>query len=94
MSRKIIERVVLAMAIGFASVPLLQAGTHSDATPVAILKRAYLDCERRALAQPMTGGEVAQCSEIYEELKQRAFYGDWRLIREWTQSNLKPGLDV
>ena len=69
------------------------AGDASDRheTTVAALKRAYLECERRALTDDLSAGEVAECSTIYEQLKLRAFNGDWTRIREWTEANLNPG---
>ena len=58
---------------------------------IASLKRAYLDCERRASTETLPTGEVARCSEIYEELKRLAFNGNWIKLREWTAFNLGPG---
>ncbi|MCR9148869.1 MAG: hypothetical protein NXH83_01740 [Rhodobacteraceae bacterium] len=60
-------------------------------TTVASLKRAYLDCERRALTECLPTGEVARCSVIYERLKLLAFDGNWIRLREWTEVNLNPG---
>lgn len=58
------------------------------------LKRAYLDCERRALLGPMSGGDIARCSILYEVLKRRAFDGDWSALRHWSRHALAPGVSI
>lgn len=51
------------------------------------LKQEYLECERKALVQKADTGEIMYCSVVYEELKRRAFDGDWRRLRQWTLKN-------
>jgi hypothetical protein len=59
----------------------------SHATPEQ-LKSAYLQCERLALATPLDFGTAAQCSMVYEALKQRVFGGDFeRLLAWWRQES-------
>lgn len=80
----------MAFAIILGSVAPSYGDTHAKMS-VAALKHAYLECESRALTRQIATAEVAQCSLIYEELKIRAFDSDWKLLRKWTQQNLKPG---
>jgi hypothetical protein len=50
------------------------------------LKGAYLACERATAAGKLGDAHVMECSVIYEELKQRAFGGDFRSLRTWHES--------
>jgi hypothetical protein len=47
------------------------------------LKSAYLQCERLALTTPLDFGTAAQCSVVYEALKQRVFAGDFERLHAW-----------
>lgn len=58
------------------------------------LKRAYIDCERRALLDRMSGGDIARCSILYEVLKRRAFDGDWNALGHWLRHALAPGVSI
>lgn len=50
------------------------------------LKSAYLDCDRRATTAFLDAGDAANCSLVYEELKQRVFAGDFDRLLAWWQS--------
>lgn len=82
--------LIVSVALVFGSVGARGSADGHEAT-VALLKRAYLDCERRALTEGLPTGEVVRCSEIYERLKLLAFGGNWMMLREWTELNLSPG---
>ena len=58
---------------------------------VAELKTIYLDCDRRATDRSLSSSEVGACSVVYEELKKRAFDGDFDKFHAWsrTQDNVK-----
>ena len=88
-----IRTIVQAAAIAMLSVVSAQA-TTPEALSVPMLKEAYLECERKALVQPISAGEIAWCSDVYEALKIRAFDGDWRRLWMWTRENLAPGNTV
>jgi hypothetical protein len=60
----------------------------SHATPEQ-LKSAYLQCERLVLTTPMDFGTAAQCSMVYEALKQRVFGGDFERLLAWWQQESK-----
>lgn len=68
-------------------------GEAGDARQMSInaLKRAYLDCERRALLDRIPTEDIARCSALYETLKQRAFDGDWIALWQWSKRALAPG---
>jgi hypothetical protein len=50
------------------------------------LKALYLACNDRALEGQLGSGGIAQCSVVYEELKQRAFEGDFERFLAWSRS--------
>jgi hypothetical protein len=53
------------------------------------LKIAFLDCDRRASITLLDIGDAERCSVIYEELKARAFGGDFdRLLAWWRTQKL------
>jgi hypothetical protein len=74
------------------STPLgLVAATGASATSASSiddLKRGYVACEGAALSNRLDKGDVVQCSVIYEELKHRAFGGDFQRLRAWYQSEM------
>jgi hypothetical protein len=57
----------------------------SDLRTVSIgeLKEAYLACERATGSRALAGSEAMQCSVVYEELKRRAFAGDFNMLLAW-----------
>jgi hypothetical protein len=58
-------------------------GGEPKAVSIADLKRAYLACARAALRGPLDGGAIMRCSVVYEELKERGFYGDFEKLLTW-----------
>jgi len=85
-----------AAVVGAAALVLLAAeapsargytpGGASQAIPVDELKRTYLACNRAATASRMSSGSIMQCSIIYEELKRRAFGGDFDKLLAWSRA--------
>ena len=53
---------------------------------VAELKTIYLDCDRDAMRGLLGGAEVKACSVVYEELKKRAFDGDFDKFLAWSRA--------
>jgi hypothetical protein len=51
------------------------------------LKRAYLWCDGAAVAGELGAGGVQHCSLVYEELKRRAFDGDFARLLAWSRLN-------
>ena len=88
----------LTGAVGIATLALLmtskgiaQAGTpHAQVIPLEKLKSAYLQCERTAVSGRLGTGEIMLCSVLYEELKQRAFGGDFPRLKAWADEQLRP----
>jgi hypothetical protein len=54
------------------------------------LKGVYLGCEQAAAASRLGGDDVMYCSLIYEELKERAFGGEFRRIKSWLDRQKMP----
>lgn len=67
--------------------PITQVGLSQ--LSVAELKASFLYCERSAMRGLLGLGEAAGCSLVYEELKKRAFDGDFDTFLKWwrTQSH-------
>jgi len=72
---------------------LVAAGTAGQAqrsdlkdTPTEALKRLYLSCHREATRARMDREVIMQCSVVYEELKRRAFQGDFEKLNHWARS--------
>ena len=53
---------------------------------VAELKTIYLNCDRDAMRGLLGSSEMAACSIVYEELKKRAFDGDFEKLLVWSQA--------
>lgn len=51
------------------------------------LKRFYLACDRASMRGRLAGTEVMHCSLVYEELKRRAFGGDFERFLAWSRGN-------
>lgn len=75
--------LVLAVADGRAGQPDAAAYTTDE------LKVVYLNCEKAALSERMDRGGVIFCSTIYEALKQRAFGGDFRKLKDWSEEMME-----
>ena len=74
-------------------VALTSLGAHgqadeglSKAVPVDELKRLYTACERSSMRRVLGAEEIAQCSVVYEALKQRAFGGDLEKLLVWSRA--------
>jgi hypothetical protein len=77
---------VLTVALFFAAVT--GSARSEDMTQIAELKEAYLSCERRAMENDLDTVEIMRCSVIYEDLKERAFSGDFRKLKAWSDTLL------
>lgn len=84
--------VALTALLANMSFPALgePAGDTSGGPAVDVLKQEYLVCERAALAGKLGAGDIMHCSSLYEELKLRAFDGEFRKLREWYEAQ-QPG---
>jgi hypothetical protein len=61
---------------------------RTDVTPIDGLKVVYLNCEQRAADGNLDTSEIMKCSMIYEELKRRAFGGNFRLLKVWADTKV------
>lgn len=82
-------RCRLAALLVCALTPL---GAVAQAAPAALqeltveqLKRVYLACDRASLEGRPVASEIALCSIVYEELKRRAFDGDFDKLLAWSR---------
>jgi hypothetical protein len=46
----------------------------------------YLACDHAAMQGRLDSGAIAQCSVLYEELKRRAFDGDFDKLLAWSRN--------
>jgi hypothetical protein len=76
-----------AIILAFGTLQQAAASEPSPTSSMSIeeLKGVYLGCEEAAAASKLGGGDVMYCSQVYEELKQKAFGGDFRRIRSWLE---------
>ena len=54
------------------------------------LKAVYLGCEQSAAAGRLNAGDLMYCSLVYEELKEKAFAGDFLRIKSWLDRRSSP----
>lgn len=54
--------------------------------PIDELKRVYLSCDRAADSGQLNTGGIMYCSMVYEELKRRAFGGDFARLLAWSRA--------
>jgi hypothetical protein len=52
---------------------------------VEALKIAYLRCEQAAQTGQLQTAAIAECSEVYHDLREQAFDGDFGRLRAWYQ---------
>lgn len=57
-----------------------------ESVAVDRLKTVYLECSRAALAGRLSSAAIMQCSVVYEELKSRAFGGDFDKLLAWSNA--------
>jgi hypothetical protein len=50
------------------------------------LEQRYFDCNHAAMTTPLSWGEAAQCSVIYERLLAERFGGNFERLLQWSRS--------
>lgn len=81
---------VVAVAATASNAAAQSSDQAPSPRPIEELKRVYLQCERAAVAGKLDGEDVGLCSVVYEELKWRAFGGDFHRLKAWADLHLKP----
>lgn len=83
-----IRCVALTLCAALSSAPAFGISESSDKKQptVAELKTIYLNCDRDAMRGILGAPEIAACSIVYEELKKRAFDGDFEKLLVWSQA--------
>ena len=64
----------------------LQPAASGQPPSIAQLKAAYLACSDAADRGELSNAEIMYCSVVYEELKRRAFGGDFERLLAWSRS--------
>jgi hypothetical protein len=76
--------IAAALTLAFAPVAAsAQADSLLRPRAIEAMKRAYLECERAAIAGALDTGGTMSCSVLYEELKSEAFGGSFGALRRW-----------
>lgn len=84
------EHVIAARAAPLAGDPdgtehRAEVALQADPT-IGELKALYLRCSDAALQGRLASAEIGQCSIVYEELKRRAFDGDFDRLLAWSRA--------
>ena len=75
------------LAAAFACAPArAEPAKELVAASIDQLKRAYLGCSREALDGGLSKPGIMHCSIVYEELKRRAFDGDFDRLLAWSRA--------
>lgn len=84
------KRAIALVALGLvaSSTALAQSRPARNGMDMESLKSTYLACERAALRGELATGEIMLCSVIYEDVKQRAFGGDFAKLKAWADEHL------
>jgi hypothetical protein len=79
--------------VGLVLITLAASLAHGQSTgdelkslSIAELKRGYLLCNYAAISGRLNSAAIPQCSILYEELKQRAFGGDFYKLLAWSKA--------
>jgi len=83
-----LSTTALILCAALSSAPAFgksESGEKKQLT-VAELKTIYLNCDRNAMRGILGSSETAACSIVYEELKKRAFDGDFEKLLVWSQA--------
>jgi hypothetical protein len=79
----------VALMLVALSTPMAQSNSPSGeqkGVPIDELKRIYLSCDLAAMSGQLDTAAIMQCSNVYEELKQRAFGGDFSKMLAWSKA--------
>lgn len=77
------------VTLASAMTPVIQnlpSGSAGAETTIDTLKQVYLVCERAAAKGDLDTGEIMRCAVVYEELKRRAFGGEFRRLKTWADA--------
>jgi hypothetical protein len=95
MSAHLVPRIHRIASLGGAI--MLALGVHNSngaddpsgisSMSVDELKSVYLRCEQATTIRRLNGGDVMYCSLVYEQLKEKAFGGEFRRITYWSNRN-------
>jgi len=66
---------------------------HLASASIEALQRTYLECDRIATRTLLDLASAAHCSMVGEELKHRAFGGDFEQLLAWWRANKQAGAE-
>jgi outer membrane protein assembly factor BamD (BamD/ComL family) len=70
------------------SVMIVFSGTvYSSDQTVGQLETKYWDCDYQTSISMLDFGSASECSEVFEELKTRKFFGNFGKFMEWWKAN-------
>ncbi|NGO54954.1 hypothetical protein [Allomesorhizobium camelthorni] len=87
----LLARWACMAALAFVMTPAVHAqpsGPADPEVPIHALKQVYLACEAMAAKGDLDTGEIMRCSVVYEELKRRAFNGDFKRLKVWANAQI------
>jgi hypothetical protein len=76
---------LLAAAVASAAMGQVERASLQSAT-IDDLKQAYLACDAQATSGRLSTSAIMGCSVVYEELKARAFGGDFEKFLVWSRT--------
>jgi hypothetical protein len=78
--------LTLAAALGPSAAACHPEEATLQGLTIGDLKRLYLSCERATRVERLSFATIAQCSVVYEVLKERAFDGNSEKFLTWSRS--------
>jgi hypothetical protein len=84
-ARAAVGIAVAVCALASSAVADLASQHLAPCQEIRALKLAYLRCEQAAQTGRLQTSAIAHCSLVYDELKDRAFDGDYARLRAWYQ---------
>jgi hypothetical protein len=78
---------MLALIAALTSSQAIAAPTSLDNVSLEKLEAVYWDCEHAASQGMLPLSTAAECSMVFEKLKERKFKGDFKEFMAWWQVN-------
>ncbi|HEX2198987.1 MAG TPA: hypothetical protein VHG88_10250 [Burkholderiales bacterium] len=87
MTRRFSNRLAIAAMLVSMNTPVAHSQpSDAAAVPIEELKNVYLSCNQAASDGRLDTAHIMYCSMVYEELKRRAFEGDFDRLLAWSRA--------